>query len=92
MIYKETTESRELFVYTVNNSRIYPHILANIKRLNKKYNKGIYDSNKAIDAWYYIATFASDEYNKDFGYSFSVQDRFSASVNLEEYFKEDIEE
>ena len=35
------------------------------------------------------ATEASKMYNKDFGYSFSVQDRFTAAVEMEEYYKED---
>lgn len=44
---------------------------------------------KAVDAYYYIATEASKNYNKDFGYSFSVSDRFSAAVDMEEYYRED---
>ena len=29
-------------------------------------------------------------YNKDFGYSFSVQDRFTAAVEMEEYYKDEV--
>lgn len=91
MVNNPSTESRELFLYTVNNAKIYPSISATIKNLKKKYEKGIYNTEKAIDAWYYIATMGSSAYNKDFGYNFTVTERFSASVELENYFKEDIE-
>ncbi|MFR6539296.1 MAG: hypothetical protein ACLUPN_02345 [[Ruminococcus] torques] len=60
-----------------------------IENLRKKAIKGAYDKEKAVDAYYYIATEASKNYNKDFGYSFSVSDRFSAAVDMEEYYRED---
>lgn len=90
MIYKETTESRELFLYATNDGDLYRRmILPTIENLRKKAIKGTYETEKAIDAYYYIATEASKMYNKDFGYSFSVQDRFTAAVEMEEYYKED---
>ena len=90
MIYKETTESRELFLYATNDGDLYRRmILPTIENLRKKAIKGTYETEKAIDAYYYIATEASNQYKKDFGYSFSVQDRFTAAVEMEEHYRED---
>ena len=92
MIYKETAEANELYIYTVNTSSLYfQRIIPVIENLKKKYQKGIYDKEKATDLWYYVSTAASDLYNKEYGYRFSVQDRFTVAVDLEAYYKEDIE-
>lgn len=90
MIYNETVESRELFLYATNDGNLYLQMITpTIKSLRKKAIKGAYDREKAVDAYYHIATEASKKYNKDFGYSFSVSDRFSAAVDMEEYYRED---
>lgn len=90
MIYKETVESRELFLYATNDGDLYRRMITpTIENLRKKATKGQYDKEKAVDAYYYIATEASKRYNKDFGYSFSVQDRFTVAVEMEEYYRED---
>lgn len=91
MIYKPSDEARELFVYTVNNGRVWPQIEHTIQNLRKYYKRGTYDANKAADAYYYIATTGSAFYKRDFGYSFSVQDRWTAAVDMVEYFTEDLE-
>ena len=93
MVYKPTEESRELMLYTINNGELYRRqITPVINSLRKKAVKGTYDSEKAIDAWYYVACSASQMYNKDFGYSFTVTDRFTAAVELEQYYREDVEQ
>ena len=90
MIYKETVESRELFLYATNDGGLYRRMITpTIENLRKKAVKGNYDKEKAIDAYYYVATEASKMYKKDFGYSFSVQDRFTAAVDMEEFYRED---
>lgn len=90
MIYKETDESWELFLYATNTSSLYYRMIKPvIQNLRKKAKKGIYDKEKAVDAFYYVACEASKMYNKDFGYSFSVQDRFTAAVDMEENYRED---
>ena len=92
MYYKETVESRELTLYAENDSRIYhSNIVPVIENLTRKYKKGIYDSEKAVDLWFYVATAASEKYFKEFGYKFSVQERFSAEVEFEKDFLETIE-
>ena len=90
MIYKETVESRELFLYATNDGRLYTRMITPvIENLRKKAVKGSYDKEKAIDAYYHVATEASKMYNKDFGYSFSVQDRFTVAVDMESYYRND---
>ena len=92
MSYNPTTESRELFLYATNHGDLYRQMTtATIANLRKKHSKGTYDKEKAIDAYYYIATEASNRYYKDFGYRFSVTDRFTAAVEMEEYYKEEID-
>ena len=91
MIYTETTESRELFLYTVNHADLYRRmILPVIENLRKKEAKGIYNADKAVDLWYNVANEASKLYNKDFGYMFTVTERFTVAVKLETYFEEDV--
>ena len=90
MIYKETVESRELFLYATNDGRLYTRMITPvIENLKKKAVKGSYDKEKAIDAYYHVATEASKMYNKDFGYSFNVQDRFTVAVDMEKFYRED---
>lgn len=93
MIYKPTEESRELYLVATNESRLYfSMIVPIINNLGKKMKKGIFDKEKAADAFYYVTTEASKQYKKDYGYSFSVQDRFTAAVDMVESYMEDIEE
>ena len=92
MIYNKTQESTELFFFTTNTESIYPQIQYTVRNLAKKFDKGVYDAEKAIDAFYYIACAASDLYKKWYGYGFSVADRFSAAVDLRDYFSENIED
>lgn len=91
MFYRESDESRELFLYAINNRNLYHRMVKNIlDNLEKKVKSGTYDKEKAIDAWYYVATEASNKYNEDFGYRFSVTDRFTVAVDMEEYYGEQI--
>lgn len=85
-------ESHELMLYAVNNSELYfKHIIPVIKNLAKKYNKGTFDDDKAIDAFWYVAQAANKAYLKDFGHSFTVQERFTAAAEMIDYFWEEIE-
>ena len=89
MTYKPTTESRELFLYATNHGDLYRSMIApQIASLRKKAIKGTYDPDKAADLYYFAATEASRLYHKDFGYSFSVQDRFSCAVEMESFYRE----
>lgn len=91
MIYKPSVEANELYIYSVNDELIYTNSIQSvIQNLRKKAIKGCYDKEKAIDLFYYVATTASNKYNKDYGYSFNVQDRFTCAVDFEDRFNEDI--
>lgn len=91
MIYNETTESRELFLYATNSADLYrQRITPAIENLRKKVAKGTYDADKAVDLFYYIATAASDLYYKEFGYKFTVGDRFTAAVDMVNYYYDEV--
>lgn len=91
MIYRETEESRELFLYAINDGELYRSMISPIiANLHKKALKGIYDAEKAVDAFYPVATEASRHYARDFGYSFSVGDRFTAAADMAEYYKDEV--
>lgn len=91
MVYNPTTEAHELFMYAINNGRLYRRMIeAVLDNLEKKIKKGVYEKKKAIDAWYIVATEASKKYKEDFGYSFSVADRFTVAVDMAEYYEEQI--
>ena len=97
MYYKETIESRELFLYAYNNESIYRReIVPRVKAISKHYSKGNFDKDKAIQSFYRIVTNAAKSYWYEFGgcYSwkqiFSVTDRWTAATDLLGYFMEDI--
>lgn len=90
MVYKETAESRELFLYATNDGDLYRQMVTPIiENLRKKMKKGIYDKVKAIDAFYHVATEASNHYFRDFGYKFNVQARFTAACDMVDYYEEE---
>ena len=91
MVYAETTESRELFLYATNDGDLYRNMVTPIiDNLKKKVEKGVYDAEKAVDAFYHVATEASKHYFRDFGYKFSVKDRFTAAVDMADYYSEEV--
>lgn len=93
MYVENTYESRELAVYAINNRNIYFYqIKPVISNLQKKYVKGNFDATKAIVAFYHVTTAASNLYNKEFGYKFSVTERWTAAYNLLQEYMEDITE
>lgn len=59
-------EARELFLYIVNDSDLYHNqILPKIANLKRKYQKGIYDSEKAVDLWMYLVDNAAKQYQRE---------------------------
>lgn len=90
MKYQPSTESRELFLYATNSGDLYRQTIQPIiTMLRKKALKGLYDSDKSVDSYYIAACRASEMYNHEFGYSFTVTDRFTAAVDMEEYYRDD---
>lgn len=95
MIYRPSAESEELLLYTRNTSRIYyNHTLPVLDNLRKKLEKGVYNSEKAVDLWYYVTTAAAKMYDKEFGgmyqTTFTVTDRYTAAVEMERYYHEEM--
>lgn len=91
MIYTPSTEATELYIVASNNSKLYAErITPIIKMLRKKAEKGIYNPETAVDAYYPIATEASNRYFKDYGYKFTVTERYTAAVDLEECFRDEV--
>lgn len=90
MVYVQSVESRELLL-VIDNQEEYQSSIANIiKNLHRKYVKGIFDEDKAIDIFYPLCCKASKDYDRLFGYAFTVTERFSAATELVAYFKEEI--
>ena len=84
-----TVEARELFAYADNHSRIYEnYIMPAIKNLNKKMKNGTYDTEKAIKLFYYVAIDAAKMYKTEFGYWFSVYDRWNCAIQLRNDYEE----
>lgn len=93
MIYKDSIEAQELSLYAVNDGRIYDYVITPvIASLRKKAVRGAYDGDKAIDAFYHVADQAARIYARDFGHRFTVQQRFSAAVDMLVAFDEEIHE
>ena len=93
MYYEMSEEARELVLTAENDGELFEHMISPIlNNLAKHYAKGVYNADKAVDAYYRVATEASERYNKEFGYRFSVQQRFTAAVVLEEDFRDTVQE
>ncbi len=95
MIYKPSIESDELTLYAENTRELYHRMIQPlIKSLSRKLRAGKYDADKAIDAWYYVASEAAKMYTKEFASSnpFSVTDRFTAACELAERYREFLED
>lgn len=90
MQYNPTIESNELFLFATNDGDLHTRMIQPvISNFRKKAAKGTYNSEKAVDSYYYIACEASKMYSKEFGYSFSVADRYTAAIEMEKHYKED---
>lgn len=98
MIYKPSIESRELTLYAVNTCRLYDYMIVPVVRnLARKFAKGIFDADKAIDAFYPVACEAAKMYCREFArledapHIFSVTDRFTTAADMVDEYMENIE-
>ena len=98
MIVKETEESRELYLYAINDGDIYRQsIVPIVRNLAKKYSKGQFDADKAVDAFYYAAEAAAKKYCREFARTedapsvFNVTARFTCASAMVDYYMENIE-
>ena len=91
MYVENTAASRELELYVYNDRNIYLHqIKPLISNLQRKFARGDYNATKAIVAFYHITTNASNKYYKEFGYKFSVTERWTSAYYILQEFIEDI--
>lgn len=90
MIYQPSIESRELELYAENHAHLYMlRIDPLLHSLAKKYHSGIYEPDRAADAYFRIACDAAGYYSRDFGPClFTVGERFTAAVEMEKYFRD----
>lgn len=93
MSYKASDEAYELFLYATNEGNLYrQEIKPAIENLKKKVAKGAYDADKAADLFYYAADRAAKMYTQSFGGKFTVQQRFTAAVDMVEFYDDLIHE
>lgn len=91
MVYNPSTEAHELMLYAINDGDLYRTMVTPIiDNLHKKAVKGIYDKVKATDAFYHVATEASKHYFRDFGYKFTVTERFTVACEMVDYYTDEI--
>lgn len=86
-----SVEARELALFADNEREVYPRIIAAVNCCHKHFKRGKYDEKKAIDAFYYVADFAARLYNRNFGYMFTVTERYTAAAILLDCHYENIE-
>jgi len=90
---------RELVIYAQNNPDLYrQHIVPVQRNLTKKYDKGVYDHNKAVKLWKYVADDAAMRYAKEYGSPdikwsnmFSVADRIEAAKHMADNWQSELD-
>lgn len=90
MYYCESRESEDLYLYIVNDGDLYFEIVSACKTLAKHLNE--YSKDKAIGYYYRIASKGAKKYKQELGNNFSVTNRYTVAVDLEENFYERVEE
>lgn len=82
----------ELVLYADNDADLYRQSATPIMiNLTRKWNKEIYDSERAVKLWKYHADRAAKKYASDFGYKFSVAERKEAAREFEADWKAELE-
>lgn len=93
----DDAKAEELALYIKNTSELYHSITHSvIENLKKKARKGVYDKERAVDAWMYVADAGAKMYDKEFGSGrgsmtlFTKDERRKAAEELARYYDEDI--
>jgi hypothetical protein len=93
----DDAEAEELALYIKNTSELYHGITKSIiENLRKKARKGVYDKERAVDAWMYAADAGAKMYDKEFGSGrgsltmFSKSSRRKAAEELARYYEENV--
>lgn len=90
-------DAEELALYIKNTSELYHGITHSvIENLKKKARKGVYDKERAVDAWMYVADAGARMYDKELGSGrgsmtlFTKDERRKAAEELARYYEEDV--
>ena len=83
--------ANELFLYSINEARLYKSIKAHFLNLRAKSRKGIYDHAKAAKAWKYVVDEGNRLYRADFGHNFIPSTRIEAAHMMADYFRDGVE-
>jgi predicted RNase H-related nuclease YkuK (DUF458 family) len=94
------TEQRELELYIINDSDLHRrHVQPIIKNLQLKVKRGVYDREKAVKLFMYLADAGAKKYHKEFGSPddmwsdiFPKRDRQAVAEELRNYYEEEIME
>ena len=66
-IMEHSHQTRELYLFAINDGDLYRQQRESIeKNLQKRFDAGTYDRNKAVKLWTYFANNAAKKYHKDF--------------------------
>lgn len=91
-----TDDVRELVLYIINKAQLNNQVQSTIRNLKRKVARNMYDPDKAVDAFMYIAKNGSKMYDKEYGsYSGSStwlnRDTLKAvATKLRDYYEEQI--
>lgn len=93
MVYRETDDSRELYLFAVNDGQLWRDDFApRIRALQRHARRGDYSHDRAVDSLFHTMTAAAHKYQRIFrspGFSFPVQVRFTCAVKEEAYIFEE---
>lgn len=89
MYYVNSAEKRELCLVSEHNYENYSLIKPMFECIDKHIKKGQFNYENAVNGLYNKLYYISKNYERDFGYMFSVTERFSASITLLENYLAD---
>ena len=94
MIYNQSWRADDLYLFTVNTGYIYRgYTTGIIETLRKHAKRGQYSPEKAVDMFYTLAGIGNKYYIKEFGGDgFTVTERWTAAVDMENHYRENIME
>ena len=90
MYYCESYEAEDLYLYIINNRDLYFEIVTACKTFAKHLKN--YSKDKAIAYYYRIASKGAKMYKQELGNNFSVTNRYTVAVDLEENFFDRVKE
>lgn len=85
--------AKELALFAENDGDLYrQRITPCITNLAKKMVKGVFDKEKSVKLWQYVADDAAKRYQKEFGDTFNAGTRRMTAAMLADSYMEEIED